>query len=128
MVRWTGFADFGFAGSARLAFDRALERAETDAHEVAPDAWVLEDRRVAFHFDGDSSIAVLEGVKRLLEALSLEAHAGEAVIECKDPQECWSRRAAVSISKEIAIEQTGEGPAIDEEYDGPSETIRTGAS
>ena len=120
LVRWTGFADFGFAASARLAFARALERAETDAHEDTPDAWVVEERRVAFSFDGETSVAVLEGCKRLLGALAAEAHAGEVVIETKDPSERWARRAALpSISKEIAIV---------EEYDGPSETIRTEAS
>jgi hypothetical protein len=121
VVRWTGFADLGFSSSARLAFARALERAETDVHEQTASAWVVDDRRVGFSFDAESSVAVLEGCKRLLDALAIEAHAGEAFIECKEPhEERWARRAALpSISKEITIV---------EEYDGPSETIRTEAS
>lgn len=119
MVRWTGFADLSFAESARLAFARALEAAEADAHGSFPDAWVIEDRRVSFSVTVDTSRPVLEGIQRLLGELVLSAVSGDAFIESELPVERWARRAAApSISKEISI---GEDEAS------AGETIRTAA-
>ena len=119
-VRWSGFADLTFASSARLAFSRALERAETDVNEHQAQAWVIEDRRISFSIDAETSPHVLEGTRRLLGALVLDAVAGEAVVEVTtSPAERWSRKAALSISKEITV---------GEDYDGAGETIRTEAS
>ena len=117
MLRWTGFADLTFASSARLAFARALERAETDVHERMPEAWVIDERYVSFTVDVEILFVVMRATRRLLEALVLEATAGEAVMEISEPRERWARAAAPSISKEIS---TGS-----EDYDGPGETIRT---
>src|SRR5262245_5686736 len=80
-VRWTGFAALSCPGSAGLAFSRALEQAETDAHEQHPEAWVIEDRRISFSVQADTSRPVLDGTKRLLDALVLEAVAGEVLVE-----------------------------------------------
>jgi len=117
-VRWTGFADLSFAASARLAFSRALEQAETDAHEHHPEAWVIEDRRIAFSVDAETPRPVLDGTKRLLGALVLEAIAGEVLVEVSTPPERWARKAALSISKEITVGEEHEA----------GDTIRTEAS
>ncbi len=120
MARWNAFADLTFAGSAHLAFARAIEHAETDAHLEQQGAWVIEDRRISFSFEGESSLPVLDGTKRLLAALVLEAAAGDVLVETSEPRERWARKAALpSISKEITI---------GEEYDAAGETIRTEAS
>jgi hypothetical protein len=130
-LRWTGFADLVFAESAHLAFARAVEQAATDVHEHRPESWVIEDRRIAYAEDVDDSTAdprarsvvaspqALEGTKRLLAALALQAIAGEAAIEVAMPPERWVVRAAApSISKELVVgDDVGEG-----------ETIRTTAS
>nr|AYM54423.1 hypothetical protein [Phaselicystis flava] len=115
MVRWTGFADFVFVDSAWLAFVRAGELAETDAHEVCPDAWLIEERRIVFDLDGETSRRVLEGIKRFLDMLALQAVSGEASIELASPSERWAerwvRRAAIpSVWKELARLDAIEGP------------------
>ena len=120
MAHWTGFADLSFTDSARLAFARALDRAETDVDQAHPDAWVIEDRHVAFAFDGDTSRQIVDATKRLLDALVVGAIAGEATLEIDQPRERWTRKAGPSISKEIAL--------VDEDYEGAGETIRTAAS
>jgi hypothetical protein len=116
-VRWTGFADLSFADSAHLAFARAVEQAATDVHELRPEAWVVEDRRVTFSDQVESGQALLEGTKRLLGALVLQAFAGEASIEVAMSAERWVVRAAPpSVSKELVV------------GDDVGETIRTAAS
>jgi hypothetical protein len=118
-VRWSGFADLSFGDSAHLAFARAVEQAATDAHELRPEAWVVEDRHVAFSDQVESGQALLEGTKRLLRALTLQAIAGEAAIEVTMPSERWVVRAAPpSVSKELVV-----GDDV-----GAGETIRTAAS
>jgi hypothetical protein len=104
MLRWSGFAEFAF-DDARLAFARAAELADTDAHELHPEAWVVDDQRVTFSLDAESSRPVLEGMKRFLGLLALQAQRGEAVIEVEQPLERWVRRAATpSVSKELALD------------------------
>jgi hypothetical protein len=123
LVRWTGFADLSFADSAHLAFARACEHAMTDAHEAQPESWVIEDRRITFSADVESGPQQIDGTKRLLAALVLQALAGDAVIEVAQPPELperWVLKAGTpSISKELVV---GDG------YDGEGETIRTAAS
>lgn len=122
MARWTGYAELSFAQSARLAFARAVDQAETEAHGEFPDAWVIEDRQISFSVTAESSRPVIDGIQRLLGILVLSAVSGEAVVESEQPAERWSRRAAApSISKEITI---GEESADE----GAGETIRTAAS
>lgn len=105
VLRWSGFADFAFADSAWGAFARAAELAETDAHEQCPEAWVIHDRRITFSLATESGRALIEGMKRFLGLLALQAASGEAVIEVESPLERWVRRAASpSISKELALE------------------------
>ncbi len=119
VARWSGFADLSFQENARLAFARAAELAETDAHELHPEAWVIEDQRILFNFGGAGApLALLEGLKRFLSLLVLQSTSGEAVIETTSPLERWVRRAAPpSISKELSL--------TDLEDDGPeSRTIR----
>jgi len=112
LPHWTGFADLGFATSARLAMARAHERAETEAQEALLEAWEIDDRHVAFSFEGETSRAVLEGCRRLLEALVLEATSGEALLECRVPAERWVLRAGVpSVSKELVVGDEGEAPS-----------------
>src|SRR5262245_42328352 len=111
-VRWSGFADLVFTESARSAFARAAELAETDAHEQCPAAWVIDDRRIAFSLTIESGRALIEGMKRFLGLLTLQAESGEAVIEVEAPLERWVRRAATpSISKELAFALEDEVPA-----------------
>lgn len=112
LTHWTGFADLGFAGSARLAMARAHERADTDAQDALPEAWEIDDRHVAFSFEGETSRAVLEGCRRLLESLVLEATSGEALLECRATTEKWVLRAgAPSVSKELVVGDEGEPPS-----------------
>jgi hypothetical protein len=109
MLRWSGFAEFSF-DDARLAFARAAELAETDAHELRPEAWVVDDQRVTFSLDAESSRPVIEGMKRFLGLLALQAQEGEAVIEVELPHERWIRRAASpSVSKELVIDPDAAG-------------------
>jgi hypothetical protein len=120
MICWSGFADLTFAGSAGLALERALEQAQTEAYQDLREAWVIEDRHIAFSIDSETPHAQLEGTRRILAALVLEAVAGEVAIETANPGDRWVRRAAVpSVSKEITI---GEGD------DDTRQTIRTEAS
>jgi hypothetical protein len=78
MLRWSGFAEFAF-DDARLAFARAAELADTDAHEQQPEAWVVDDRRVTFSVAAESSRPLLEGMKRFLGLLALQAQGGDAL-------------------------------------------------
>src|SRR5204862_4058941 len=84
-VRWSGFADLTFASSARLAFSRALEQAETDVNEHQAQAWVIEDRRISFSIDAEASRHALEGTRRLLGALVLLAAARGTAVEVTGP-------------------------------------------
>jgi hypothetical protein len=116
LPHWTGFADLGFSGSARLALVRAHERAETEAQEALLEAWEIDDRHVAFSFEGETSRAVLEGCRRLLEALVLEATSGEALLECRGSHDAvgerWVMRAGVpSVSKELVVGDELEPPS-----------------
>lgn len=119
MLRWTGFADLSFAESARLSLARAVEQAETEAHEELPGAWVIEDRRITFSVETETSRATVEGLKRLFGALMMVATSGEVMIEVEGGER-WARKASSpSVSKEIAV---------GEERDLAGETIRTQAS
>ena len=118
-IRWVGFADLTFATSAQLAFARAVEQAATDAHELRPEAWGIEDRRVVYSDEAEAPIAVLDGTKRLLAALALLAIDGDAVLEVATSAERWVVRAAPpSISKELVV-------GDDDDEEGAGETIRT---
>src|SRR5262245_7765154 len=99
-LRWSGFADLVFPGSARLALARAVERAGTDVVEKHPDAWLVEDRRIAFALADETGRAVLESVKRLLEELVDAACGGEAYIETANPVERWARNAKPPMNSE----------------------------
>jgi hypothetical protein len=106
--RWSGFADLAFTESARLAFARAAELAETDAHEEHRAAWVIDDQRLTFSIETESSRPVIEGMKRFLGLLALQATSGEVVVEVVNPPERWGRRAAPpSISKELTLDPSG---------------------
>jgi hypothetical protein len=112
-LRWSGFADLAFAESAWSAFARAAELAETDAHEQCPEAWVIHDRRITFSLATVSSRSLVEGMKRFLGLLALQAESGEAVIEVEAPVERWIRRAASpSVSKELALDDAPESRTI----------------
>lgn len=117
--RWSGFAALAFSHSAHIAFARAAELAETDAHEEHPEAWVIEDDRVVFSMEAaEGSRREIEGIKRFLGLLALQAIAGEAVLEIAQPPERWVCRPAML---------DGEVTPIDEgdEAEGPqSKTIR----
>lgn len=98
------FVDLGFSESAALAFSRAAELADTDVHEEYAGSWIIEDRRLGFVLEAETSRTVVEAMKRFLTLLSLQAESGEANIEIREPRESWLRRAASpSISKEIAL-------------------------
>jgi hypothetical protein len=103
-TRWSGFADLAFATSAWIAFARAAELAETDAHEHHPEAWIIHDQRITFSLEATSGRAQIEGMKRFLSLLAMQAESGEAVLEVDAPSERWVRRAATpSISKELSL-------------------------
>lgn len=111
MLRWNGYAELAFAESAWIAFARAVELAEADAHEQHPEAWIIDDRRITFLLETESGRALIEGTKRFLGLLALQAESGEAVIEIAAPSERWVRRAATpSISKELALDPEDEAP------------------
>jgi hypothetical protein len=121
LLRWSGFADLVFAESAPLAFARAAELAETDVHEQHRDAWLIDDRHLAFSLESESTRPTIEAMKRFLGLLALQAEGGEAVIEIAEPRERWLRRAASpSISKELTLDMDDEAPE--------SVTIRANAS
>jgi hypothetical protein len=113
-----GFADLTFAGSAQLAFARAVEQAATDAHELRPEAWAIEDRQVVYSDEVEAPIAVLDGTKRLLAALALLAIGGEAALEVAMAERWIVRAAPPSISKELVV-------GDDDDEEGAGETIRT---
>src|ERR1700679_1888071 len=93
-LRWSGFADLGFSESAWLAFARAAELAETDVHEQHQDAWIIDDRHIAFALETESGRGPIEAMERFLGLLVLQAERGEATIEIAEPVERWVRRAA----------------------------------
>ncbi len=93
-LRWSSFADLRFAESAWFAFARAAELAETDVHEQHRDAWIIDDRHIAFALETESNRSVIEAMQRFLGLLTLQAEAGEATLEIADPPERWVRRAA----------------------------------
>jgi hypothetical protein len=106
-VRWSGFADLGFAESAWLAFARAAELAETDVHEQHQDAWIIDDQHLSFSLQVESSRAVIEAMKRFLSLLALQAQEGEATIEIAEPPERWLRRAASPSTQDELIHDDG---------------------
>jgi hypothetical protein len=121
MVRWSGFADLVFAESARLAFAKAAELADTDAHEEHAEAWIIQDRQVTFSIETESGRPLLEGMRRFLVLLALQAESGEAVLEVAEGGERWVCRAATpSVSKELAVDPEDEAPE--------SRTIRVGGA
>jgi hypothetical protein len=119
-VRWSGFADLVFAESASLAFARAAELADTDVHEQHQDAWVIDDRRLSFSLETSSSRAVIEGMKRFLGLLALQAQEGEAAVEIASLRERWVRRAASPSHREEL--------GVDSESPPQSQTIRVAAT
>lgn len=128
MTYWTGFADLTFSPSnqgARGAFWRAVERAGTEAYEQQREAWLVDDVRVSFALSGDTPPSVLEGTRRILEALVAQASAGEAVVEVFEGvhvADRWVCKASnPSVSREISV------PVDAEEAEDDRETIRTEA-
>jgi hypothetical protein len=93
-LRWSGFAHLSFSESAWLAFARAAELAETDIHEQHQDAWIIDDRHIAFALETESGRGPIQAMQRFLDLLVLQAEAGEARIEIAEPCEHWVRRAA----------------------------------
>jgi hypothetical protein len=90
MVRWTSFADLVFADCAWLAFARAAELAETDVHEQFRGAWVIDDRRIQLSLDDlESGRSAVDGMKRFLGLLALQAIDGEARVVVSRPTERW---------------------------------------
>lgn len=96
-MRVRGFAELVFADSARLAFVSALDRAQTDVDQQVPDAWIIEDRRVRFAFEGEVVLATLDAYRRLLDQLIELAEAGEANLAL-DTGETWSRHVGDSAA------------------------------
>lgn len=96
-MRVRGFAELVFSDSARLAFLTALERAQTDVDQRAPDAWVIDDRRIRFAFEGEVVLATLDAYRRLLEHLIEQAAGGEASLALGSG-ETWSRHVGDSAS------------------------------
>jgi hypothetical protein len=98
-----GFAELVFADSAGLALAQALERAQTDIDKEAPDAWVVEDRRVRFAIEADLSVASLDAYRRLLEQLVESAEAGDATLDLASGEK-WSRHVGDSETHSLASE------------------------
>lgn len=119
MVRWSGSAELVFSESARLAFAKALEEAQTDVDREHPEAWLVDDRRIAFSITTETTAAVLDAYKRLLKLLVDRASAGEAVIEMESPPQRWARKAH-TVSSTVRVDDT-------EDPDDALETIRTSA-
>jgi hypothetical protein len=118
LLRWSGYADLTFAESAWLAFARAAELGETDVHEQHREAWVIDDRRVVFALDTESSRVTVEAMKRFLGLLALQAAGGEATIEIAEPREVWVRRACAPSFPE----------GLESECPPESRTLRAAAS
>lgn len=94
-MRVRGFAELVFSDSARLALVSALERAQTDVDQQAPDAWIIDDRRIRFAFEGEVTVAVLDAYRRLLNQLIELAEAGEASLALATG-ETWARHVGDS--------------------------------
>ncbi|MEZ4310827.1 MAG: hypothetical protein R3F14_22515 [Polyangiaceae bacterium] len=92
MTRWMAYAELHFLDSAHLALARAMEVSGSDAPTALPDAWLVEDRKITLHAEGDGPRADLVPLKQLLTSLLRDAVRGEAVIEMP-PHERWSQRA-----------------------------------
>ncbi|MEZ4302993.1 MAG: hypothetical protein R3B70_49170 [Polyangiaceae bacterium] len=92
MTRWMAYAELHFLDSAHLALARAMEVSGSDAPTALPDAWLVEDRKITLHAEGDGARADLVALKQLLTSLLRDAVRGEAVIEMP-PHERWSQRA-----------------------------------
>jgi hypothetical protein len=122
MARWTAFADLSFADSAWLAFARAAELAETDAHEQHRAAWVIDDNRIQVSLTNvESGRSMVEGLRRFLGLLALQAVDGEVRIDVLSPRESWVRTpAAASARTERAI--SGLGPTSSTVRAEPSES------
>jgi hypothetical protein len=132
MVRWSGFAEFTFADSARLAFVRALEQVQTEADGAFPDAWVIEDRRIAFSVRAETPRPVRDGIQRLLGALVRDAATGDAEVVSEHPRERWSVRAAIDRFERVGDIAPDSSPDSlsqfdDEDTEGDRETIPTSA-
>lgn len=123
MLRWTGSAELLFEGSARLAFAKALEEAQTDVDREHPEAWVVDDRTISFSVTSETTLAVLDAYKRLLRGLLDRATSGEAVIEVDKPGERWAhaivRDGVQSVSGAVRVDADEAADAL--------ETIRTSA-
>ena len=112
MDRWTGFADLTFAESAGLAFARAVEQAATDVLVDRHEAWVVGDRHISFAAEIEGGAPLLEGAKRLLRALVLQAIAGEATIEialpperCIEPEALFEQLEARGCTFDLRVRQ-----------------------
>ena len=106
MLRWTSFADLLFADCAWLAFARAAELAETDVHEQFHGAWLIDDRRIQLSLDHvESGRSVVEGMKRFLGLLALQAVEGETRITIAHPPESWVRCPASSVASPARAEK-----------------------
>ncbi|MFO0613887.1 MAG: hypothetical protein U0414_14950 [Polyangiaceae bacterium] len=98
-----GFAELVFSDSARLAFISALERAQTDIDQQAPDAWLIDERRIRFAFEGDIPLGSLDAYRRLLEQLIELAEGGEANLALESG-ETWARHVGDSASHALGDE------------------------
>lgn len=126
--RFTGFADLTFAQSAHLALARAGEIAQTDVEAQHPSAFAVDERHLQFSIDALASQVEIDGFRRLLEALVLDATTGEASIEVESGER-WARRAtedgrARSGAEGLAAATSGT-TELDESETRP--TMRTGA-
>jgi len=105
-MRVRGFADLSFEESAGLSLARAVERAATDPMHDRPEAWIVEERRISFSFEGELLQTELAAHRRILEELCREASSGEARLEPENSTR-WEVVVAPAKSTAPRAEESG---------------------
>ncbi|MEZ4298605.1 MAG: hypothetical protein R3B70_26875 [Polyangiaceae bacterium] len=92
MTRWMAYAELHFSTAPTSRSPGPWKSPAPTRPPPLPDAWLVEDRKITLHAEGDGARADLVALKQLLTSLLRDAVRGEAVIEMP-PHERWSQRA-----------------------------------
>ncbi len=93
-VKVAAFGELVFLESAGLCFERALDSCHAELAIARPDAWTIDERRIAIDLETSVDLEGADELRRFLDMLALDAVEGEVVLQ-REGQSRWLRVAGV---------------------------------
>jgi hypothetical protein len=91
-MRVSIFGDLVFEESAGIRFECALDACHSEAAVDHPEAWLIDERRIAIELAATLSLESADELRRFLDVLAIEAIEGEVVM-VREGMPRWTRVA-----------------------------------